>query len=167
MKQFTILIVALLTGCFFAYGQSKAKPAIPVLKESKKVDQLMDLVLNSRDSKSGPVNTCYMIDILATGEKHFSLQIEKNTNTITDTLVNGISIGKDLFGCFIYKKQIVFVWADKSLTNLFVKTPGIRTFDFIHKLIDVQPPRGEYFLDIWHYQYANGEISEEGPPPAQ
>jgi len=168
MRSFFTTCILVCLGSSFAFAQTE-KIAIPILKESKMIDQLMDIILNPKNaqmqqSTENPQDVCYIIDLLKNNDKYFSLQIEKDTKPITNTLINGMAIETDNVGCFEYKKKIIFVWADKAFSNLFIKTQMKRTFGFVYKVQNPEPLGNEYFLDIWHYQYKNGHMSVEGPP---
>jgi len=168
MRSFFTACILVCLGSSFAFAQTE-KIGFPVLKESKQVDMLMDKILDPKNaqmqqSADNPSDVCYLIDLLKNDDKYFSLQIEKNTKPVTNTLLNGMALETDNVGCFEYKKKIIFVWADKSFSTLFAKTHEKKTFDFVYKIANPEPLGNEYFLDIWHYQYKNGHMSVEGPP---
>jgi hypothetical protein len=163
-----LLLFLLSLGFTFCYGQSTEKISIPVLKESKKIDQLMDIVLNPKNAgKSEGVensaNNCFMIDFLKDGNNNFSIEIDKTTKPITNILINGMEIEKDHVGYFQYRQYKIFVWADQGFYDFFNKTSVTKTFDFVYKLQNPEPLGNEYSLATWHYQYRNGKLVE-GPP---
>jgi hypothetical protein len=170
MKSFFSFLLLLSINLSFGYAQSREKIAIPVLKEDKRIDQLMDIVLNPKNEdkfervKSPIDSSCFIIDFLKDGDNYFSIQIEKNTKPVTNILLNGMEIEKDHVGYFQYRKHKIFVWADVGFYDFFNKTSETKTFDFVYKLQNPDALGNEYFLAIWHYQYKNSHFSVEGPP---
>jgi hypothetical protein len=165
MKSFLFLFFLSL-GFSFCYGQSTEKIPIAVLKESKKIDQLMDMVLDPNNQKSHSVRrdvagSCFMITLDKVRDNYFTFEINKHTDTVTNTLINGIEVEKDYFGYFTYKKYKIFVWADAGFGNFFSKTGTKTTFDFVYQLQHPDPLGNGYTLAQWHYQYKDGHFSVE------
>lgn len=168
MKQIAVFLALFFFGIKFCYSQSSKCIAVPILKESEKIDNLMDEVLNPknahrRDTQASS-DSCYWIYFFkANDTNHFIFQIEKNPKSVINVLINN-TISNLNVGYFQYKKYKIFVEPDPGLYDFFNKTSRTQTFDFIYKLESTQPLGHSYYQDIWHYQYEGNRLSIEGPP---
>lgn len=166
MKYF--LILALVFSSFsLSFGQSKDLLSVPILKESKKINQLMDIVLDPKnadeyDRDKTSTDSCFFI-LLLKSEGHISFQVEKKTKSVTNEIANRCIVSKN-FGCFLYKKYKIFVFAVNGFYDFFDTTDERRNFDFVYKLKSSELGNVEDYLAIWHYQYKDGNFSVEGPP---
>ncbi|MGZ3777719.1 MAG: hypothetical protein ACXVI9_09050 [Mucilaginibacter sp.] len=165
MKSFLIVCVLISLGSL-SFAQTKERIPIPVLKESKRIDQLMDMVLSPNNQKVHSVTnyaagTCFMITMDKIQDNYFTFEINKHTDTVTNTLINGMEVEKDYFGYFTYKKCKIFVWADAGFGNFFSKTGTKTTFDFVYLLGHPDSLGPAYTLAQWHYQYKDGHFSVE------
>ena len=167
MKFSLVIIVFVVLGSRFGFAQTHEKISIPVLKQSKMIDQLMDMILDPKNQKSHFVRSdvagcCFMITLGKVQDNYFTFEINKHTDTVTNILINGMEVEKDYFGYFPYKKYKVFVWADAGFGNFFYKTGAKTTFDFVDQLQHPDPLGNEgYILAQWHYQYKDGHFSVE------
>ncbi|MDB5136777.1 MAG: hypothetical protein JWP37_3380 [Mucilaginibacter sp.] len=151
----------------FSYGQSKEPTPVVILKESKKIDQLMDIVLDPKNADEGDrdktsTDSCFFI-VSFKSPDHFSFQIEKNTKPVTNMLANGFVDNKG-FGYFRYRNYKIFVFAVDGFYDFFYTTIERKTFDFVYKFKSPAPFDYQHYLAIWHYQYEKGHFSEERPP---
>ncbi|MBS1524228.1 MAG: hypothetical protein JST19_01185 [Bacteroidetes bacterium] len=168
MRSSLIICLLVSLGSYVCFAQTTEKIPIPVLKESKKVDQLMDIVLDPNNAdkferSNNSTDSCFLIYFFKPGDNPYVFQIEKNTKAVTNTITNSLVRNPGL-GIFQYKNYKVFVIAGNGFYDFFNRTDQTATFDFIYKLQTPAPLENEHFLAIWHYQYENGKFSVEGPP---
>jgi hypothetical protein len=171
MKSIFILLALAFLMVNFGYSQSHQNIPVPVLKESKKVDEFMDEVLDPKNAHKSRLtqtssDSCFWIYFFKANndDHHFSFQIEKNSKSVVNVLINNTINTNPNVGYFQYKGYKIFVEPDGRLYDFFSKTKATQTFDFIYKLENQQPLANGYYLDIWHYQYKGNHLSIEGPP---
>ncbi|MFI5160012.1 MAG: hypothetical protein ACHQHN_01990 [Sphingobacteriales bacterium] len=169
MKTYIIICALVCLGFNVAFGQASDKIPVHVVKENKAIDQLMDLVLNpknpdgfERPNSSG--DSCFMIAIFKSGDNVFSFQIERNSKSVTDTLVNLLTYNRANFGYFQYKNYKVFAYTKNDFYDFFKGTFDTVTFDFISRIKVTHTLSYGHYSGVWHYQYVNEKFSVEGPP---
>jgi len=110
---------------------------VPVLKEDKKVDDLMDKIFkNEQDSgqvdKSLLSDSCWVINMyrLDKGDD-FDVDLIRNSKSVINYRVCRYAYYKAKYGCFIYKGNKIFVWAKDEFGSLFTAASTYQKFNFI------------------------------------
>lgn len=167
-----ICITCILIYLNVSLGYAQNRISVPVLKENKSIDKLMNIILDPKNPNkfvrsNNSTDSCFMLNFFKSGDNVFSFQIEKNTKAVIDTIINLRTYNHNNVGYFRYRNYKVFVYAMGSFYDFFKQTSDLATFDFINKTSGIYGLSDEYYLVMWHYQYANGRFSVEGPPPVK
>ena len=163
-----VFLLFLSSHCVAQLGQPIT---VPVLKEDKKIDGLMDMVFkdelaHGQIDKSLSADSCWFIELLHwNNDDNFSFQIVRNKKPVINFRINAIEHHKDNDGYFVYKGNVIFVWSrDNLFYNFFTKTDNYRMFNFIFYANGIKATREELYPNTMHYKYSDGRFSVEGPP---
>jgi hypothetical protein len=174
MKIFWGLFILVCFDSNILYGQSNENIFVPALKESKKIDALMDMVLKE-EKLSGPENknlladNCWRMEIRKIDGNYISFQVVKNRKPIINYILNGLDADRIDYGYFNYRGSKVFVLTSAGFHDFFAKPSGSTTLSFIYKLgTDTRrPPDGLLYERVFHYKYSDGHFSIEGQPSSR
>jgi hypothetical protein len=173
MRIFWPLFILICFDSNISYGQSNVNMFVPALKESKKIDGLMDMILKA-EMLSGPedshllADNCWRMEIRKIEDNYISFQIVKNRKPVINYILNGLDVDRISYGCFQYRGSKIFVLSNTGFHDFFAKSPQFTTANFIYKLgnADRRPPNELLYEKVFHYKYADGHFSIEGPPPS-
>ena len=173
MRIFWSLFILICFSSNISYGQSQENIFIPALKEGKKIDALMDMILKA-EKLSGPednnllVDNCWRMEIRKIENNYISFQIVKNRKTVINYILNGMDADRINYGYFKYHGSQIFVLSSAGFHDFFAKPSQFATFSFIYKLgVDGPRPSDDLLYErVFHYKYADGHFSIEGPPPS-
>ena len=171
MRIFWPLIILICFDSNISYGQSNENISVPALKESKKIDALMDMILKA-EKLSGPedktllVDNCWRMEIRKIENNYISFQIVKNRKPVINYILNGLDVDRMNYGCFQYRGSKIFVLSSTGFRDFFARPPQLATFSFIYKLgAEVSRPSDELLYErVFHYKYTDGHFSIEGQP---
>ena len=161
-----LLLAFLILNCIhfeFCYGQTKERMMIPSLKEDKKVDSLIDLILKSKPYINRPrsLKNCFLTGVMVKRNDH-SLYISLQLNDIksVNRFVNSAEHRRGSLGCFIYKSHDTFLWTADKFKDLFSNTGAFTVFFDIYKSKSPSIWDGSFKDNSWHYLYKNNHIVE-------
>lgn len=123
-KKLALLILVLFTCLAYSYAQGINQANIPLVKESPKIDALLDKYAKLGD----PARSCFVLYADPIGGL-YGLTV-KGIKTDTSVLNLNVFKYKAPFGYFKYKKYLVFVVNTYDLFNFFEPTPHSRTFRY-------------------------------------
>jgi hypothetical protein len=168
----------MLTYCLFfcVVGNCSAQlsqlVAVPVLKEDKKIDDLMTIILK-QDKASGGFDknslkdSCWMVEIFKWNADDVSFQIVKYSKSAMNFRINAFEHQKANYGYFNFKGSVVFVWTKDDFGNFFSATGAHQTFKFLFYSNDTPASQDGVYPKILHYKFVDGAFAIEGPPPVK
>ncbi len=165
------VVLVIFLGAGDCYAQTNQKISVPVLKESAKIDSLMDMILSNLKTYNIPSkiskDSCWRIEIFKFKENATSFQIVENEKTVANYEVNQWVDGKVNYGYFQYRGYNIFVRTDSEFYNFLYKTQEEAIFSFIYKLntSEPRPSLERLYYNPIHSKYEGGAFSGEGPPP--
>jgi hypothetical protein len=173
MKAWVTFLLLTCFGLNYTYGQPKKKIYVPVLKENKLLDSLLDLMFhyeglpaigNEKLSHSNYI-ILNISNMVVDNSYYFHLYTgadEKSINCSINNLVNnGTAVG---CGYLTYKKYKIFVWTNKNY-EFFKQKSRAKTFKFLYKVnCDDYLPNITH-LSLLNYKYKNGIFSIDTLPP--
>jgi len=169
MKTFYLLLLLIFCIAYSnnSCGQTIEKIQVPVLKDGKKIDDLLDIILkqkkrNTQSENKFQADSSLVIYILKFKD-YVSFGIAEKSNAVMNGIINKMFFYKANFGCFQYHQKNIFVWTKDQFYDFLVKTSDTRELDFIFKIGSYKQPADEQIIN-WHYKYQDGHFSIEGPP---
>ena len=162
----------MLIGYGYSYAQSAEKIPVPVLKESSKIDRMMDIVFDTVKRSSDTdielsKDSCFRIEVRNMND-YISFQIVQNRQFAVNSFLNSVELNKiQNIGYFNYRGYKIFVWTEDNFHSFFDQTSEVKLFDTIYRLKKNTPqlPYKLLFPNSFHYKYQNGQLSIESPPP--
>jgi hypothetical protein len=164
------LFLSLLLSINHSYGQSHVEIPIPVLKESKVIDSLMDVILNPNtkpnvwDGSKALQDSCIIISMIKENDSSFLFHISTTTKKNVNYSINFLAKKQTDFGYFQYKGTNVFVREFDHFNIFFAGTLNFGSLEFIyklkenyHELPDGLLPRGS---KTWSFEYKDGHFSQ-------
>jgi len=171
MKIFWTLLILVLLSSKYGYSQADEKIAIPVLKETQKIDEFMQTILKKeimerQAEKQFLRDSCWLFEMIKIDDSHISLQLARSSKKGINLTVNKRARYKAKYGYFEYNGNNIFVWTTGDFGTLFTETGLTTTFAFIYPVkfsTGENEPKGSFL----HYQYHNGRFLPEGPPSVE
>jgi hypothetical protein len=165
MKAIIVLSIFTFAYLNWSYGQTTERIKIPLLKENKLIDDLLDSLLMHRAMPKIANNELH-------GSNYILITIRKNSvdssfsfsaSTDEDEGINCVlsdprNPGKHGFGYILYHRYTVFFRINETF-NLFDRTLKSMTFKVIHSPNCDDPLSMVTHLDIDYYLYKNGRLS--------
>jgi len=184
MKKFIycILFLYVVIGIKQSYGQAHEKISIPILKESSKIDSLIDLILDPGtapqfNSRGKPFKGRW-IDIYF-GAIHYKLvgferreqlgfNLRTSSNFVINYYINDYVKRQVNFGYFKYRRYNILVHFESALPDFFRITEDTISFKYVYALgpneplpirLLVMPPGTR----VWVYDYTDGHFEPAKP----
>jgi hypothetical protein len=174
MRIFWSLFLVICFDSNISYGQSSKNIFVPVLRESKKVDALMDMILKEEklsdpENKNLLADNCWRMEIRKIDGNYISFQVVKNRKPIINYILNGLDVERINYGYFKYRGSKIFVLTSAGFYDFFAKPSGVTTLNFIYKLgADTRrPPDDLLYERVFHYKYTDGHFLIEGRPSSR
>jgi hypothetical protein len=165
--KYLFAIVLICVGLTKGYGQAKKPIPVPVFKESKTVDSLLDIVLKSKQTKAfrnsvnSLIGNCMWLSAFKEKDPgSFVFQVEDFTRSAVNKNINKAASQHLNYGYFQYKKTNIFVSTGNDLYGFLNETAQSQSFNFIYQLTNPKPidPLGPHG-GLWVYCYQNGHFS--------
>ncbi|MBS1530705.1 MAG: hypothetical protein JSU01_10380 [Bacteroidetes bacterium] len=163
-----VLLISII--CYQAsFGQSKELLSIPVLKESKSIDSLLDIVLDPNTHpnlgyNSKPLqDSCLYVGSWRAPNAGIHFTFITGSIRQINYIINVWAEKKTLTGYFEYKKVKVFVPGYKNFREFFADAANVADLQFIYRLENTKdgPPDGliPQGSRQWDFEYKAGRFS--------
>lgn len=169
--KYLFAIVLICAGLAKAYGQAKAPIPVPVFKEGKTIDSLIDMVLKLKQTKAfrssvnSLIGNCMWLSVFKEKDPDsFVFQVEDFTRPAINKNINKAASQHLNYGYFQYKKVNIFVSTGNNLYGFLSETTQYQSFNFIYQLTNPKPidPLGPHG-GVWIYRYQDGRFSNYTP----
>jgi len=167
MKTFYLILLVFCATFTRVYGQAGEKIPVPILKDNKNIDDLIEIILKQK-KRGSEAETKFQTDsslvvYVLKFKDYFSFGVAEKSNAVMNGIINKMFFYKANFGYFNYKKNNIFVWTKDQFYDFLTLTPDVEKLDYIFKIGTYKQPAGEQTIN-WHYKYQNGHFSIESPP---
>ena len=159
--KYLIIIVLLYGSISCCQAQAKGTVVVPVFKESKAIDNLIDIINAKTAQQKKPVKGNYMLMLFfkQKNQNAFIFQVEESAAPFANRAVGDLTAPGYNYGYFEYKNKKVIVSTSDRLYNFFSKTARNKTINYIQNLPKKDPNDTTDATDTWLYRYKNGQFS--------
>lgn len=161
--KYLLIIGLIYSGITSCYGQAKGTVVLPVFKEGKAIDNLIDII-KTKPYPQGNDNYILMLFFKQKDKNGFIFQIEQSALPFANRSVFDLAAPGFNYGYFEYQNKKVFFSTGGKLNDFFTKTAQNKTINFINNppKTDPRDPADPQHTQL--YIYKNGHFSNYVPP---
>jgi hypothetical protein len=153
-----LIVISICLNIDFGYSQAKEHIIIPHLKEDKKIDSLIDIILKSKayHSRVKLANECFLTGtLIKRNDNSLYLSLYIDSAQSANRFTNRMNRHYGNLGCFNYKGIYVILWSPDKFIGLFSNTGEFKVYGDIYKLTGNDLLNDSLGRKSWSYVYKN------------